>query len=429
MKYSLVPDVSREVLIQLLLPTFFVHLTKGLLVATLPLLILENLNMSKMDVGFAVGAAGLGKIIGDIPAGWILGKVGAKNLMILSGIVIVVSSLLSLIAVSMSSYWFLIFATLVFGLGQGGGVISRMAIISDNIPKSERGRISALLGGASRLAMAIGPALGGILMSLSLSVLFLGQAVAGLCSVMIIFMGKNAGGIAGRDLDSPRSHSTGLGTLNRREFQTLVDISIFVIGIQFVRECRKLLIPLVGSEMGMPDDEIGWYTSVSYIIDALLFSVAGILTDTLGRNFTSCVSISTMIISQILCVPGQSPGILFFTSILGGVGNGLSSGIITAYGADLAPTRSAESKAEFLALYRLIGDIGEFVGPVLIGVVAQFNPISTMINAMCTVAVISGYWLLWRVPEPLNDEIVVRKPKIELATEFGIDSRETTISK
>ena len=439
MKYSLIPQVSREVFIQLLLPTFFVHLTRGLLVSTLPLLILEYLNRSKMDVGFAVGAIGLGKIIGDIPWGFLLGRIGAKNLMIISGAVISLSACLSWVAVSLtSSFWFLVMAMLVYGLGQGAGVLSRMAMISERIPKSERGRVSALLGGSQRLAMAIGPALGGLLMSFSLSALFMGQAISALGSVVIVFITKRtlADYPGAVDFDSSTAASrktrhTGGTSLSRPEIISLIDISIFVMGIQTIRECRKLVIPLAGSDIGMSDDDIGWYTSVSYAIDAILFSTAGMLMDTFGRNFAGCISVSLMVLAQLVAVPGISPSILLMNGVISGIGNGLSSGILTAYGADLAPSRSPESKAEFLSYFRLMGDVGEFVGPIVIGIIAQFNTMATLVNVVSTFSLTCSFWLLWRIPEPLREDRGEQTTTNQIfymtPEEFGITSREETI--
>jgi MFS family permease len=50
-----------------------------------------------------------------------------------------------------------------------------------------------------------------------------------------------------------------------------------------------------------------------------------------------------------------------------GLGNGLSSGLMMTLGADLAPPGAT---GEFLGVWRLIGDVGAVMGPLLVGAVA-----------------------------------------------------------
>jgi MFS family permease len=183
---------------------------------------------------------------------------------------------------------------------------------------------------------------------------------------------------------------------------TLLNIGVFVTGIQLIRECRKLVIPLAAIDLGMSNEDVGWYSTISYGIDAMLFSAAGIVMDKFGRNFCAVSSVSIMALSQLILVPGVSYFTLLLNAIIGGIGNGLSSGIILAYGADLAPETPPESKAQFLAYYRLIGDFGEFFGPIVVGALAQFTSTPTMINTLCTISVASIYWLIWTIPEPLT---------------------------
>ena len=412
---SFIPRVSRPVFFQLLLPTFFVHLTRGLTVSTLPLIVLENLQQSKFSVGLAVSSIGLGKILSDIPLGVVLSYIGARNLMMISGLIITGSAFLSWVSVSViGSFWCLVVALLVYGVGQGAGVLSRLAMISENIPKPERGQISALLGGSARLAMAVGPALGGILMDVSLPLLFLIQAMSAVCSVLVLFLAVSSHPMSQINPESPRNiqHSWRSFYPSQPSFPAhiLLNIGVFVVGIQLVRECRKLVIPLAGVDLGMSIEDVGWYSTVSYSIDALLFSTAGIVMDTYGRNFCATASVSIMVLAQLIILPGVSETTLFLNAVIGGIGNGLSSGILVAYGADLAPFEPPEAKSEFLGYYRLIGDFGEFFGPMIVGTLAQFTSTPTMINTVCSVGIASVYWLVWKVPEPLS--VAEEPPKI-----------------
>ena len=387
---------------ELLLPTFLVHLTRGLLVSSLPLLILQDYNLSTAHVGLAVGAVGLGKIIGDIPSGIVLGRIGAKKLMIVSGVVITVSSLIALISISITSFPLLVLSMGVFGVGQGAGVLSRLAMVSDNIDKAQRGTVSAYLGGSARIAMAVGPVIAGLISSISL--VFIVQAVCAGISVTVVM-------IWGMSDAATREHVTSICP-QKSHLEILIPVSIFALGLQIIRECRKLIIPLVGYEIALTADRIGWYASLSNTADAVLFPAAGWIMDKYGRVFCGVVSVSIMSVSQLIVVPGLSESILVISAILSGVGNGLSSGIQVALGADLAPS---VGKAEFLGFFRLVADSGEFIGPAIVGVVSRFTSIATMINVICTLALAGVVWFMIRIDE---------RAKVPKTFEFGLENRK-----
>ena len=372
--------------IHLLLPTFFIHLTRGLLSTTLPYYVLTYLKLSTTEVGIAVGAIGLGKMLSDIPAGILLDYIGARNLMILSGCVISASSILLLLP---SSYALLVIAMFLIGAGEGMGIVSRLSQVTDDIPVSERGRISALLGASARIAMALGPLLSVLLTSISSSVLsvFFLQALLALVSVTVVVLHSSEVPFV------KRPHKCGFrSTLTRPMVKTLLIISLFVFALQIVRECRKLVIPIAGVEAGYNLENLSIFTTVSFTIDALLFSAAGFVMDELGRTFAGVISISLLVLSLVVVVPGTTLTALAVHAIISGVGNGLSSGLVVAFGADLAPP--GDPRSEFLGYFRLFADAGEFVGPLAVGLIAQYTSTPTMLNIISAMGLFGMVWLI-----------------------------------
>jgi MFS family permease len=385
-----------NILLELLLPTFLVHLARALLITTLPLFVLSTLEQSKTHVGVAVGAIGLGKIMSDIPAGLLLERIGPKYLMVVCGTVISGSALLMLLASTSGSYALVVIAMVLCGSGESVGVISRLATVSDEVPMDQRGRVSALLGGSARIAMAIGPLVSGFTFAISGSpnLVFVTQSILAIASVAVVFLVRSS-----NPNSSPAgTEKTSVAPLGmRRLASVLFNVTIFIISLQLVRECRKLIIPLSAFTAGLSVQEIGIFTSVSFTIDAILFSYAGKIMDGYGRAFAGVLSVSIMTISLLTVVPVTTFSSLLLCAIGTGIGNGISSGIIVAFGADLAPNDSSKSK--FLGYFRLCADLGEFVGPLIVGLVAQFTSIPTMINTVVTVGVVGSFWLIKFVPD------------------------------
>ena len=398
---------SMLLLWELFVPTFLVHLTRGLLLTTLPLYVLTDMQLSKTHVGIAVGAIGLGKVVTDIPAGYLLDRIGARKLMLVCGLV--VSSSAVLMVVSGSSFALVVAAMFLCGAGEGIGVLSRLSMLTDSVPIDQRGRVSALLGGSARIAMAVGPLLSALLTRLGgTEAVFWSQSFLGFLSVVVVYWSSPTEGPAGSK--SGDTVKMSYWTLAK----SLFHVSIFILALQVVRETRKLIFPLAGVAIGLSPAQVSVFASISFTLDALLFPFAGKCMDTYGRVFAGVLSVSLMTLAQLLLVPAVTPMVLGLNAVISGVGNGVSSGIIVAFGADLAP--KDQSKAKFLGSFRLCADAGELIGPLLVGLVAQFTSIPTMINVVVTCGVVGVYWLIFFTPETAcrRSSASIELPPIEL---------------
>ena len=390
---------NREIFFELLLPTFFVHLTRGLLLTTLPYFVLNNLGRSETEVGMAVGAIGLGKMLIDVPGGMMLGFLGARKLMIICGAVISSSSLLMLtVSWYVQSFALVVIAMFLMGAGEGIGIISRLSQVSDDVAMAERGRVSALLGGSSRLAMALGPLLSLILATTTSSSspngsVFILQIFFSLVSVILVLLVPKVHRPPGHETTQSKRTSN---TLSKDSIRNLAIISVFMLIFQIARECRKLLIPLAGVQAGYRLQDLSYLTTASFTIDAILFFAAGVLMDQLGNNFTGVISLAILTLSLLVVVPGTTLIALALHAVLAGIGNGLSSGIAVAFGADLAPPGPPRSK--FIGLFRLCTDAGELIGPVLVGLVSQYASTPTMINVIACTGIFGIFWIIRLAP-------------------------------
>jgi MFS family permease len=152
---------------------------------------------------------------------------------------------------------------------------------------------------------------------------------------------------------------------HRRSFATAGG---FALGIQLMRSGRLLFIPLFGAAAGLDAAAIGGIYSLSSALDMSLFYPVGLVMDRWGRKWMSVPSMALFAFALLLF-----PLVTGFYSLLGialllGLANGLSAGIVMILGADLAPR---DLRAEFLGVWRLIGDLGWTGGPLLIGLLVE----------------------------------------------------------
>ncbi len=87
--------------------------------------------------------------------------------------------------------------------------------------------------------------------------------------------------------------------------------------------------------------------------------------------------------------------------VLASIGNGLGSGIVLTLGADLSP---AGERSRFLGVWRLVGDSGALVGPLLTAAVASLGAALTLTWLIGVI----GAAVMWRrVPETLRPAVTV----------------------
>merc|ERR1740120_211285 len=94
-----------------------------------------------------------------------------------------------------------------------------------------------------------------------------------------------------------------------------------------------------GNQQGMAEDHIGYLMSISYMIDGLLFPVAGWLMDEIGRNSAGTVTLAVFTAAFLCLSLGTHLSLIVF-AVMAGVANGVSSGLVMTMGADLAPAHA-----------------------------------------------------------------------------------------
>jgi MFS family permease len=185
-------------------------------------------------------------------------------------------------------------------------------------------------------------------------------------AVVVLFVQKQASLNTPTGADQPAKQRLVQVAYENR--QLLATAGIAQLCAQGIRMGRKVVIPLVASSLGLNVQAIGVILSVSAFIDMSLFYPAGWLMDTFGRKYAivPCFLIQSI---GMLLVPLAAGfwGLLAATCLIG-FGNGLGAGTMMTLGADLAPKHAL---GEFLGLWRLIGDGGALISPLLIGVIAD----------------------------------------------------------
>ena len=272
--------------------------------------------------------------------------------------------------------WLPFTACLVAGAGQSCRLLARQSYARRVIDVGIRGRLMALYGGIGRVALLIGPLVGGFLADrLGFRPTF---AIAALLMMLGLVQGWLAGGsepILDRAPTRRPPALTTLGRVLRRQGRIIAVAGLGQLGVAVIRFGRLIIIPLYGSEViGLSVTEIGLVVAIAGSLDLLLFPLAGWVMDEYGRLYAMIPSFLLLAGGMASLPLADSYRSLVVVSLIIGFGNGIGSGTMLTLSTDLAP---ADNPAEFLSLIRLLADLGRILGPIVVGVIGQWFDLGT----------------------------------------------------
>ena len=382
-------------------PSFLLSMGQGVLIPVLPIFARDTFQSGDLLVGFAIAARHFGTMGFDVPAGILINRFGLQRTMI-SGVILFGIS--SIIAGLSGSFSILLFSRLLAGASFALWSISRHAYIASVVPNESRGKALSLFGGLGRIATIIGPLMGGILAEfISIRSPFFFQGIIAFITLILIIRSS-----VNYELTQRKTTDGYLGDFKNTFLDhknAYLTAGIAAISLQFLRASREIVIPLWGDNIGLRKDEIGYITTLSFAVDSMMFPIAGYIMDKFGRRFTGIPAFMILGFSLVLIGTIDSPLIfltgystLIIASILSGIGNGISSGLVLTLGSDLSPP---DNKGGFLGIWRLISDGGGAAGPTVMGIVANSFSLAIASYSSGFIALIGIFFLRFLVKETL----------------------------
>lgn len=358
------------------LPSLLFGIGQG---AVLPVLVVSarDLGASVTVAGFVVALMGLGKIVADIPAGVLADRVGERRAMLFAVVVALVSLVVCVVA---RNVWILGAGVTGLGLAQAIWGLARQAYLTEVMPYHLRARALSTLGGTQRIGLFVGPFLSAGAVSLWGT-----GAAYGIHVVVILIAGAVM--LALPDPPTgPRAHTGSRGgTLEvfRRHLPVLRTLAMGALMLSAVRAGRPVAIPLWAEHLGLDAAQTSLVFGISGGIEALVFYPAGFAMDRFGRLFTVLTSTIGLGVAYLLLPLTHGFAGLMCVGAVMGLFNGVGSGINMTISADVSPP---ENRPTFLGAWRLLSDVGNGLGPLLVGGVAAV----ALAPAVASLGVVSG---------------------------------------
>jgi MFS family permease len=375
------------------LPTLLFAVGQG---AVIPVVALTaaDLGASVAVAGLAVAAKGLGQMAFDVPAGTLIERLGERRAMATGTGVLIAALLLALASPNVAVF---LVAMVLMGCGWSVWLLARLTYVSEVMPFHLRGRALSTLGGVNRIGNFIGPFAG------AGAIVWLG--LAGAYWVHVVLAAAGWVTLAAIRDPHPRSPAPDghvappVLRIVREHQRTFLTAGVGATCLSVLRVCRHAVLPLWGARIGLDPAAISVIFGISSGMDMTLFYPAGMVSDRFGRKVIAVPCLTVLAIGFLLVPLTDSFATLTAVGVLMGLGNGMGSGIVMTLGADFSPS---VGRASFLGVWRLVSDVGQAGGPLVVsGVVAiaSLGPASLAVGAL---GLFGASVFLFAMPEPLH---------------------------
>lgn len=401
------PFSWRSIVLPAYLPTLLFSLGEGAMIPVIPVVATER-GASLALAGLIAAMLMVGELLGDLPAGWLVARIGERAAMIGASALASAGTLLALLVPTTSALGIGVFllglATAVFGL-------ARHAFLTSYVPARVRARALSTLAGVFRAGWAIGPFTAAAIIAWTGSSAAVFWVLVASCAAVVVVLlvlpdPEKVFGAAlraratsvdrGVDDEGRADGSRGVWHAIVTHHGVLARIGTGVGVLAALRASRTVILPLWAVSIGMAPDAAALVIGIAATIDFALFYVSGHIMDRHGRLWSAIPGLVGLAVGHIaLAFTHDLPAsVAWFTgvAILLGIANGLSSGVILTVGADLAP---AANPAPFLGAYRTIADAGAAAAPLAVAAITSAVSIMVASAAMGVIGLI-GAAMLWR---------------------------------
>jgi MFS family permease len=401
------PFSWRSIVLPAYLPTLLFSLGEGAMIPVIPVVATER-GASLALAGLIAAMLMVGELLGDLPAGWLVARIGERAAMIGASALASAGTLLALLVPTTSALGIGVFllglATAVFGL-------ARHAFLTSYVPARVRARALSTLAGVFRAGWAIGPFTAAAIIAWTGSSAAVFWVLVASCAAVVVVLlvlpdPEKVFGAAlraratsvDRGVDdegrADGAHGVWHAIVTHRGVLARIGTGVGVLAA--LRASRTVILPLWAVSIGMAPDAAALVIGIAATIDFALFYVSGHVMDRHGRLWSAIPGLVGLAVGHVaLAFTHDLPAaVAWFTgvAILLGIANGLSSGVILTVGADLAP---AANPAPFLGAYRTIADAGAAAAPLAVAAITSAVSIMVASAAMGVIGLI-GAAMLWR---------------------------------
>ena len=374
----------------LIIASFFVAMGYGVIVPAIPLYS-RSFGVSAAAVGFVVSAFAIMRFISGLFSGKLVNTFGERHVYSFGVLMVSISSFLAAIA---QNYWQLLAFRTAGGLGSSMFSVAASSVIFKSVAPELRARAQATYNGGFLVGAIAGPAVGGLLMGISLRAPFFLYSISLLISGTIAYFYLRASHLQ-PSKDEVIEEMTIKDALKLEPFR-IAFITSFLFGWAVLGP-RLSIIPLfVVEELKGSNAMVGYVYTASALLQGAFLMRAGHLSDRRGRRLLLRLGSTITWFGMAMFLFANHELVFIAAMLVIGFGTAFLSTTPSAIVGDVIKGRSGK----VIGLFQMAGDAGMIIGPIISGFLADIS--SFRVAFAATLAVYSITVLLaWRLPETL----------------------------
>ncbi len=413
------PFSFRSVALAAFLPTLLFSIGEGAIIPIIPVAA-GNLGAGLAMAGFIASMVMLGELVGDIPSGWVVSRVGERTSMLGAAVVAIGGVVICLLA---PNYWVLMGGIFLVGIATAVFALARHAFMTSYVPARYRARALSTLGGIFRAGWFVGPLIASAVIAATGSTqsVFWIFIVSCLGSVIVLLalpdpekmfgpstrVADESGAQVTEGEEDAEERTHGLFRTIWSFREVLMRMGAGVSLVAAIRSARTVLMPLWAVSIGLSESNTALIIGIAGAVDFALFYASGQIMDRFGRMWSAIPSMIGLGLGFILLAFSHdlSSRVAWYigVSLFLSVANGIGSGIVMTLGADLAPK---DRPAPFLGAWRFSADAGQAAAPLFVSLLTALVSISFASGVMGVLGLAGAAMLARYIPR-----YVPRRPR------------------
>jgi MFS family permease len=385
----------------LYLPAFILALGTGVATPALPVF------ARSFDISFGTASLVIvlhlaGTALSSVPTGFLIDRVGRRNVVIAGPLLSALSSVLTATA---GSFPELLLWRFVNGWATGMWTMGRITMIAD-AGGSARGRQITTLFSFDNAGRLVGPALGGLLAAMwDVRIPFYVHALLSLLAVIPSLRMADSS-----PANSPSADSESPAAPKRSLYLSLLTFPIMVLFLTYFSTSLSRGALFGGS--------MNFYAVYAYDIDAATVGLmaaavsavgipvtigAGHIMDRFGRKATIVPGFGLLGLSMVLMAAITALNLPFsyfvVALIVVGLTQSLTGGSMQTLGSDVAP---AHARGTFFGIWNTVGQFGTFLSPAIFGLLSEHAGSTAAFSFLAGCSLGGAALVFFLVKETLN---------------------------
>ena len=354
----------------------------------------QDLGADLATAGLVVALIGIGQLVGALPAGALVARLGERRALTLGAAADVVAIGLAGFAPTLPLMGL---GMVLAGLASSVFFLARQGFMIDVLPPDRLARGMSLLGGSIRVGLLLGPAGGGAAVAAwGLQGAFVVAMAFAALSLAIVVLTPDITGSHERAA-AARVDATGrvpMLRVLRDNARLLLTLGVGVVVISGLRQARLVILPLWAAHIGLGGVESSAAFAVAGFVELFLVYPAGWAMDRFGRVAVAG-PMTFLLGATMLALPlaRDLVGLVVVASAMA-VANGLGSGIVMTLGADNAPV---VGRSEFLGGWRFCGEVGNAGGALAVSALTGLVSIGAAALVLGGIGLAGSAWVTWWV--------------------------------